>query len=407
MKILSKRNLFFILILTFGISDAQSNNKCVKNIDFLNATLEEKSPSYKYLIKDKIYFKKQTDSIKIIANKDKNPYNCKIYLEKIMRSIQDGHLQILAKNNFVYNDSISVNNFLKSEKFHSLPKINIDSISDNKLPENIYNSLTNDIVISIIKDSDNKFYGYIKNSNSKFWEKGELILKYTKEKNYYEGISYNILKDPRYFKTQTFEELAKKFNISKFNKNESQIFNKSKEKLSFKLIDNEILYVSIKSFSNLTIEDNNEFVEFFKNSVLPNYKKYKNIIFDVRDNSGGAMAYESLLSGIKKNKDIKNILVLQNRNTASAAELFILHLGEIKNIKTIGENTRGMISFRHIYQAPFPNNDYSIFLPIKIFDKNYKDLLRYEHIGIEPNIKLNENENWLSKTVEMMNKNFR
>ena len=60
MKILSKRNLFFILILTFGISDAQSNNKCAKNIDFLNATLEEKSPSYKYLIKDKIYFKKHS-----------------------------------------------------------------------------------------------------------------------------------------------------------------------------------------------------------------------------------------------------------------------------------------------------------------------------------------------------------
>ena len=407
MKKLSVKKIFFILVLASGISNAQINNKCAENIDFLIATLEEKSPSYKYLIKDKNQFKKQIDSIKKISIDDKNQYNCKIYLEKIMRSIQDGHLQVLAKNNYVYNDSVSVNNFLKSEKFNSLPKINIDSISENKKPEDIYNSLTNDIEISIIQNSDNSFNGYVKNSKSKFWKKGELILKYTKEKNYYEGVSYNILKDPKYFKTQTFEELAKNFNISKFSKEDCQIFNESKEKLSFKIIENEILYVSIRSFSNLTKVENNEFVDFFENSVLPNFVKYKNIIFDVRDNSGGAMAYESLLSGIKKNKDVKNILVLQNRNTASAAELFILHLGELKNITTIGENTKGMVSFRHIYQAPFPNNNYTIFLPIKIFDKNYKDLLRYEYVGIEPNIKLPENENWLSKAIDLMNKNFR
>lgn len=399
------RKLFFILTtILSSLSYAQENNKCAENIDFLIKTLEEKSPSYKYLVKNKVDFQIKADSIKSIAIKDNNPYNCKEYLQRIMRTIQDGHLQILVKNNLDFSDSTSVNNFLNSEKFNSLPKINIDSLIEHKNPAYIYNSLIDNINIYIFQDSQNHFKGYVKNSDSKFWRKGELILKFTKGNSFYEGVSYTISKDPRYFKTSSLESLIKKFNISKFTREESLIFNRSKQKLSFEIIDNEILYVSIRSFRNLTIEENKEFVEFFEKSVLPNYKKYKNIIFDVRDNPGGAMAYETLLSGVKKIKDPKNIFVLQNRNTASAAELFILHLRGLKPIKTIGENTMGMTSFRDIHQAPFPNNDYVIFLPTKVFDKNYKDLLQYEYIGITPNIELNENENWLFKTVEIIKK---
>ena len=408
MKQNAKRKLLFILIhFFFNISYTQEINQCVENIDFLIKTLEEKSPSYNYLVADKIKFKTYVDSIKKIAIKDNNSYNCKEYLQRIMRSIQDGHLQILVKNDVDFKDSTSVNHFLKSEKFNSLPIINIDSLVQFKNPDNSFNSLTENINLYILQDSQNSFKGYVNDTDSKFRKKGELILKFTKGAHFYEGVIYSILKDPKYFKTSTLEELFKKFNISKFTKEECEIFNKSKEKLSFEIIDNEILYVSIRSFKNNSIEENKEFNEFFKSSVLPNYKKYKNIIFDVRDNSGGAMAYETLLSGIKKNKDSKNIFVLQNRNTASAAELFMLHLGKIKSIKTIGEKTRGMTAFRHIYQEPFPNNDYVIFLPIKIFDKNYKDLLKYEYTGITPNIELNENENWLNKTVELCKKNFR
>ena len=408
MKQHAKRNLIFILIsILSNISYAQQTNQCTENIDFLIKTLEEKSPSYKYLVSDKMQFKTYADSIKKIAINDNNSYNCKEYLQKIMRYIQDGHLQILVKNDIDLRDSTSVNQFFKSEKFNSLPIINIDSIIQSKKTENIYNSLSENINIYILQDSPNSFKGYVNNSNSKKRKKGELILKFNKTDNHYEGVLYNIFKDPRYFKTSTLEELLKKFNLSNFTKEECEIFNKSKEKLSFEIIDNRILYVSIRSFKNGTLEENKEFIDFFENSVLPNYTKYKHIIFDVRDNPGGAMAYETLLSGIKKNKDSKDIYVIQNRNTASAAELFILHLGKIKTIKTIGENTMGMTAFRDIYQEPFPNNDYVIFLPTKIFDKNYKDLLKYEYVGIAPNIKLNENENWLSKTVEMMNKNFR
>lgn len=122
----------------------------------------------------------------------------------------------------------------------------------------------------------------------------------------------------------------------------------------------------------------------------------------MRDNSGGAMIYHSLTKFIRKDKSRKNIFVLQNRKTASAAELFILQLKNIKDITTIGENTRGMVAFRDINVVEFPKKDYRLWLPIKIFDKNYKDLLKYEHVGIAPDIILQENQDWLSKTISVM-----
>lgn len=112
MKKLIIRKLFFILTtILSSLSYAQENNKCAENIDFLIKTLEEKSPSYQYLVTDKTYFQKRADSIKKIAIKDINAYNCKEYLQRIMRTIQDGHLQILVKNNIDFNDSTSVNTF--------------------------------------------------------------------------------------------------------------------------------------------------------------------------------------------------------------------------------------------------------------------------------------------------------
>ena len=399
-------SLIFILIANYCFS--QENNKCVENIDFLMRMLSEKSVSYQNLITDKNNFNQRVNTIKSIALKDTNPYNCSEYLEKILRNINDGHLQILVKNNVNFKDSISVNNYLQSIKFNSLEKINIDSlIANSNKSENILHSLNDNIDIYIIENQPNSFKGYVVESNSKFWKKGELVFKYSKSDNFYEGVSYNILKNPRYYKTSTLNELFKKFNISKFKREDCKIFNDSKEKLSFKIIDNKILYVSIRSFKNNTKEENKEFVDFFENSVLPNYTKYENIIFDVRNNSGGAMAYETLMSGIKKNKDSKNVFVLQNRKTASAAEHFILHLSKIKKIETIGENTMGMTAFRDINQLPFPNFDYTFFFPVKIFDKNYKDLLQYEYVGIPAQVELQENEDWLNKTIEIIKKNFR
>lgn len=401
-----KRIILLIVLCIFATKGiAQKTNECTENIDFLIKTLEEKSPAYKNLIIDRKSFALFVDEVKKEALDD-NKFSCSKYLQKILRNVGDGHLQILYNDNTNLRDSTSLEKFLESEKFNSLPRIKLENaLVKNTANKPLYYSLNDDLSIYIIQEDTKTFKGYVKETNSIFWKSGELILEYNKIDNGYEGVIYNRLKNPSYYKMDNLESLFKRFNVSKFPKQECGMFNQINEKLSYKIID-DVLYVSFRSFQNLTQEENKEFESFINSAVMPNYNNYKNIIFDVRDNYGGAMIYHSLTKFIRKDKSRKNIFVLQNRKTASAAELFILQLKNIKDITTIGENTRGMVAFRDINVVEFPKKDYRLWLPIKIFDKNYKDLLKYEHVGIAPDVVLEENQDWLSKAINIMkNKN--
>lgn len=405
-KTISLKLTCVFLLLVIKYSYAQESKNCPKSIDFLLKTLVEKSPSYNYTIEDKKAFLSKVDSIKKVSINYNNQNDCSISLQKILRNIHDGHLQILVKNDVNLSDSISTNTFLKSVAFNSLQKINLESLVSQNITKKDYHSLSDSLDILIIQNKPNSFKGYVSNSYSRLWKKGEQILNYSKVGDSYEGIIYNRLKNPRFFKANSTTELFKKFNISEFKKQDCLIFNKSNKKLSIKIIDDKILYISIRSFKNLTKEENKEFFDFFEKTVLPNYNKYENIIFDVRNNPGGAMAYYPLIKGIKKNKESKNIYVLQNRFTASAAELFIIHLSETKKVITIGENTVGMTAFRDIHQVSIPDTNYAIFLPTKVFNNSFKEFLKYEFVGLSPQIKLPENSNWLNSTIEIIKKNF-
>lgn len=115
------------------------------------------------------------------------------------------------------------------------------------------------------------------------------------------------------------------------------------------------------------------------------------------------MAYKIFFRNLRKSKLNKNILILQNRKTASAAELFILDLKAIKPITTFGENTAGMTAFRHLKPVNFPCSNYFLWQPIKKINGNYKDYLKYEYEGIKADIELSETEDWMERVLNKIN----
>ena len=390
-----------LCILSFGLLNAQHTEcSCSRNIDFMMAELQDLSPSYD-IIDDKQTFIKRADSIKNIAQNDSNDYNCLKYVNMVLRPIQDGHLKVYPKRNVDFKDHKSVNEFLNSIKFTNSKIEALDVATVDRTAT--YYSYNDKITILIKEYEPNNYYGIVIESKSKFWRKGEVVLDFQKKANYFEGVRYSITKDPYFYRTQTLERLLKTFRVSKFPKEHLGIFNRTEEKLSIKILDNKILYVSIKSFKNNTKEENDEFQNFFSNIVLPNYKLYDKIIFDVRDNSGGAMAYTLFFKDLKKIKTKKTIYVLQNRQTASAGELFIIDLKKMTPITSFGENTAGMTAFRDLKAVHLPCYNYFLWKPIKKLNRKFRDYLKYEHNGIDADFELKENDNWLEKVVNELN----
>lgn len=84
------------------------------------------------------------------------------------------------------------------------------------------------------------------------------------------------------------------------------------------------------------------------------------------------------------------IIFLTNNKTASAAESLIL-LSKVlfpKNIKIIGENTMGCLTYVDVFQLIMPNNSFAISMAFKSIEETLKDFdcWKGEGIGIQPDI---------------------
>jgi len=130
------------------------------------------------------------------------------------------------------------------------------------------------------------------------------------------------------------------------------------EESEFKILDDKTCYIKITNFSKYTWE--------FMKSHIQEMQKYPNLIMDLRSNSGGlinsmnkmaelflpkgsiiAIDRMRLFSKTYKSKNSspikpEKIIILQDKNTASASEGFIAALKDnLDNVTLIGETTYG------------------------------------------------------------------
>lgn len=79
----------------------------------------------------------------------------------------------------------------------------------------------------------------------------------------------------------------------------------------------------------------------------------------------------------------KQIIILTSDLTASAAEVFILALGQLPNVTIIGDTTEGIFSDMHYFKMP--NNWIVTLSHIQFFSAK---MVNYEDVGIEPSIQI-------------------
>ena len=197
-------------------------------------------------------------------------------------------------------------------------------------------------------------------------------------------------------------------------------FNQSKDIIKEKFVRSEIIegnlgYLKINSWSNKIIIDNKNIADFVKEE-LHNLEKTDGIIIDVRDNSGGDSSLAAQLAGrfvdkpmvytnalIRKEKSNtlekedfkikpispkinKPVVVLTGPKCLSSNELFILMLKDGGHVITIGETTGGGSGCPKSFSLHLGEKKYTLNVPTwKLIRNNGQEL---ENKGIEPDIEV-------------------
>ncbi|WP_162796038.1 S41 family peptidase [Pedobacter nanyangensis] len=347
----------------------------------------QKMPSYKKLLKGKSNYQQLYQEVKKKL-KDADERTAFMQLSRLLYFINDNHLGF-------YRTPDSA---LKTA-YVTLP-VNIDSLrkqlaqKDKNELEGIYYMGDYDFGLYT---TDQQHYKLILLKNGILM--GEII---KTPYGGYDGVQYGgrhvpyqLIKNVRLINGQLIGMPFVKSRAKRFS-----TLAKSAESFEYKDLNEDVGYLRLSSFSadNANVKKSEAFFKTINGRLASKY-----LIVDLRNNMGGAYkTSQKFIDLLKKYKG--KIFILQNAQTVSNAEQVIIALKGQKNIVTLGEQTKGMITFGSNYGK-------TILLPSGRFTFYPTDMigvdrdLAYESKGVDPDVPLNPYQgDWIEQALDYIKK---
>ncbi len=293
---------FFLLIAGILVSYYSFAQTCDCKSEFLwvKAFMEKNHPGYNSDIKtpDEPVYKKFTDDLMKSITADKSGNYCIVFLKRYIHFLKDHHSNISGTSLPVTeSNSDSLKAFLQSPAFINTEVIRFDSAElikrlskvEPARIEGVYITPDTTYTIAVIKsrNKNREYAGIILASRTKTWVKGQVKLEINERGD---GYRENLL----YMRNHSlnYSEWLPESGISPIpgwikifpllNKPSLQTI--SNELVSFKILDSITSIISIRSFGG---QFTRELDSAYK-KILPEIKKYPNLIIDVRNNGGGS-----------------------------------------------------------------------------------------------------------------------
>lgn len=415
--------LSILFLFWVNILNAQ-DNVYLSDLTSLNS-LVQKTASYKTQIKgDKLTkYNELLNKLILDSSRQFNRYQYFYQLSQLVFPLRDNHLgfyEIPDNRNFTSVERID--SFAKTKAVLDYPiySINIDSLQSalSKKPldsiEGIYH-YDKYYRVGLFKKASNEYIGVVLNSETNLWLKGQIaIYLYEFAPNLYKAIYGHPL-----FKNYIFQPIEKfqhraLVNAYFYGSYSQSVYTKqwpNKDyvnlprdvaKFSFKQLNNTIQYLSVRSFqaNAYTAQLSQKFYDSINNLLTA-----PNLILDLRNNEGGAE--KEMTKYLKLMKEFVNngkLYVLVNNNTLSQGELFVLKLKKLKNITIIGGPTKGMMAYGSNYgrTEKLASGKFAFYGTDMV---NGSEPLQYEDLGIQPDVFLQDGQDWLEQLIEMIQKN--
>jgi len=377
-----KKILLTILLAVSTFLLRAQEDKNMADLEVLYNALQ-KTPSYKKLLKGDQAYQQLYENVKlkIVDADEKQTFR---QLSRLVSAINDNHL------GFYRTPDTTL-----KPVYISLP-LNMDSLK-KQLQQKDQNTLEG------IYYASNHEFGLYANGDRAYQivslTNGVLMAEvfHTPYGGYdlllYSGkpVPYNLIKNARLVNGTLLGTPFTKFKEKKFS-----ILDKGNENYEYKNLNDQIGYLRLSSFSssNANIKKSEEFY-----ATIAGKLTVEKLVVDLRGNTGGGYkTSRKFLDLLKKYKG--EIFVLQNAATVSNAEQFILELKPLKKVTTLGEQTKGMITFGSNYGSKIvlPSGRFTFYpTDMKGLDRD----LAYESKGINPDIILDVfKSDWILQTLE-------
>lgn len=402
--------LLVLLFLHVGLS-AQSNCDCKSELKFVYEKMQTMS-SFKSQIKgDKVdAFEEQYKLIEASLSPEMNKLECFIKLNQLMDQVKDKHASVYETPSYLsYEsalDSSAAEDYRMTAHFKNFPSISLDlnqlkeslKLKDLEDVEGIYNVGSSlKIGVSRIDEADN-LVGVVLESDLRIWEPGHifLYLKATDKPFEYDLTFYGQLTKNLMFSKSHFIQNGILFrNIIKEGLVENHIQMSKDKAETYKLVSlsAKVQYLWIHSFSRIGNADNRDSLvaQINKELIAPH------LIVDLRSNGGGASKISlPIVRALKKKRSTK-LYVLTNFNTGSNAEQTTVRLKRMKGTVHLGQRTRGAIAYGMNYGTSYKSpSDLFTIIPT---DMKFNQFLKYEEVGVQPDVELDPKSDWVEQTI--------
>ncbi|MCK0157736.1 S41 family peptidase [Cellulophaga sp. F20128] len=409
------RKILVLLLFICGLSaQVRAQNEvcpCSSDLKFLDAKIR-KTPAYK--INKKAYESSYSKILKKVAAAN-TIFDCQVLLNTLLISLNDNHSKVYSVDKGATVD-IKANPdkfvaFKNSKIFNAFPKPKIDldslkTVLNTKPKEDIEGIYTrnNYITIGVYKSKlQNSYRAVVLNSETEVWVKGEIAYDLIPFGNDYllsiggslsskRLIAYTERIGDGFFYFMGFQKEFSQPNYASIMPSDSTYYRNE--------LSNNITYLKVGSFNSWypTLSD----AENFYKSLEGNLNK-SNLIIDLRNNGGGGDRNSDILYKIiKKYAKTNKVYVLINHKTVSNAEQFAYKLSRLDNSLLFGQRTNGTLAYEikgDNYTLPCGN-----FIAV-LTSKKDSDYLQFESQGIEPNITLSMETDWILQLTRYIEKN--
>ena len=409
-----------------NISWAQPKSDCVKDVDELYELLK-KTPSYKSQIKgDKAkQYERLVQHLKWNVRNTSDKFECFCKMAQLFEPIKDNQLGFyqLPKTYIdpsLYDESYVVKAYRKTEGYKRFPKIQTDLDSLETLLETkhetdiegIYHYSTYLKAGLFRTENPDSLVAVILKTEIPNWEKGQIAFVLKKQEDKYHYTAYYAHPVHKVFLLVNNEKYANNsLPESRFYGSLSDAIWRKNPKptedfinipdnyqtYELKQLNEQTQYIRLGSFSDG--KANVMFSDLFY-TKLKNELQAENLILDLRNNTGGATKVaKKFLKLLAKYNNGHKVYAIVNNRTFGEAEKFIIELSKNENVITMGATTNGTLAYNSKLSTiiTLPSGDFQVYLTDTKDTGNY---LSYEGKGLEPDVALNPQKDWIEQVKE-------